>query len=107
MTDTKKVIIIGGGVSGLTTGIYLRKSGYDVEILEKNAIPGGACVGWERKGCYIDGCIHWLVGTKPGNPYYEFGEKRMRSKKTLRCSSTTLFPCSISPTERNLRYMRI
>ena len=72
MTDTKKVIIIGGGVSGLTTGIYLRKSGYDVEILEKNAIPGGACVGWERKGCYIDGCIHWLVGTKPGNPYYEF-----------------------------------
>lgn len=72
MTDTKKAIIIGGGVSGLTTGIYLRKSGYDVEILEKNAIPGGACVGWERKGCYIDGCIHWLVGTKPGNPYYEF-----------------------------------
>lgn len=71
MTD-KKVLIIGGGVSGLATGIYLLKSGYNVEILEKNAIPGGACIGWERKGCYIDGCIHWLVGTKPGNPYYEF-----------------------------------
>lgn len=68
----KKVLIIGGGVSGLTTGIYLLESGYDVTILEKNAIPGGACVGWERKGCYIDGCIHWLVGTKPCNPYYEF-----------------------------------
>ena len=71
MTE-KKVVIIGGGVSGLATGIYLLKSGYAVEILEKNSIPGGACVGWERKGCYIDGCIHWLVGTKPGNPYYEF-----------------------------------
>ena len=67
----KKAIIIGGGVSGMTTGIYLLKSGYDVEILEKNGNPGGACVGWERKGCYIDGCIHWLVGTSPESPYYK------------------------------------
>ena len=28
----KKVIIIGAGVSGLTTGIYLKANGYDVEI---------------------------------------------------------------------------
>ena len=49
----------------MATGIYLLNSGYDVEILEKNTCPGGACVGWERKGCYIDGCIHWLVGVKP------------------------------------------
>ena len=67
----KKVLIIGGGVSGMTTGIYLLKSGYDVEILEKNLMPGGACVGWERKGCYIDGCIHWLAGTNPDSPYYK------------------------------------
>lgn len=100
MTE-KKVVIIGGGVSGLATGIYLLKSGYAVEILEKNSIPGGACVGWERKGCYIDGCIHWLVGTKPGNPYYEFWRKRTRSKKTPTCSFTTRSPYSISPTGRN------
>lgn len=67
----KKVIIIGGGISGMTTGIYLLQNGYSVEILEKNRLPGGACVGWERKGCYIDGCIHWLVGTNKNSPYYE------------------------------------
>lgn len=67
----KKVLIIGGGVSGMTTGIYLLKNGYSVEILEKNAMAGGACVGWERKGCYIDGCIHWLVGTNESSPYYK------------------------------------
>lgn len=61
----KKVIVVGGGVSGLTTAIYLRRNGYDTLVLEKNANVGGACVGWERKGCYIDGCIHWLVGVKP------------------------------------------
>ncbi len=38
----KKVLIIGGGVSGLTTGIYLLEIGYYVTILEKNAIPGVA-----------------------------------------------------------------
>ncbi len=61
----KKIIIIGGGVSGLSAGIYLKANGYHVEILEKNAVAGGACIGWERKGCYIDGCIHWLTGVHP------------------------------------------
>jgi phytoene dehydrogenase-like protein len=31
-------------------------------------IIGGECTGWERKGYHIDGCIHWLVGTKEGTP---------------------------------------
>ena len=35
--DKKKVIIIGGGISGMTTGIYLQINGYDTEIVEKNA----------------------------------------------------------------------
>ncbi len=61
----KKVLIIGGGVSGLSTGIYLQANGYETEILEKNHVSGGACIGWERKGCYIDGCIHWLSGVNP------------------------------------------
>ncbi len=65
--ENKKVIVVGGGVSGLTTAIYLKINGYDVLVLEKNAVAGGACIGWERRGCYIDGCIHWLVGTKPNS----------------------------------------
>lgn len=67
----KRVIIIGGGVSGLTTAIYLKNCGYDTVVLEKNAVVGGACIGWSRQGCYIDGCIHWLVGTKRGTKTYE------------------------------------
>ncbi|MBQ7923666.1 MAG: NAD(P)/FAD-dependent oxidoreductase [Clostridia bacterium] len=69
--ENKKVIIIGGGVSGLTTAIYLRLHGYDTLVLEKNAVLGGACIGWERKGCYIDGCIHWLVGVNPASSTYK------------------------------------
>lgn len=58
----KKVIIIGGGVSGLTSGIYLLDNNFDVSIYEKHYITGGECTGWNRKGCEIDGCAHWIVG---------------------------------------------
>ena len=61
----KKIVIIGGGISGLTTGIYLLDNGFDVEIYEKHSLPGGQCTGWYRQGYFIDGCAHWLVGTSP------------------------------------------
>jgi len=70
----KKIIIIGGGVAGLTAGIYAQKNGYDSCILEKNHILGGECTGWDRKGYHIDGCIHWLVGTKENTPMYKLWE---------------------------------
>lgn len=59
----KKIIVIGAGLSGLSTGIYALKSGFEVEIFEKNPVVGGLCTSWNRKGYTIDGCIHWLTGT--------------------------------------------
>ncbi|MBI5748703.1 MAG: FAD-dependent oxidoreductase [Nitrospinae bacterium] len=38
---TKKVIIAGGGLSGLTAGIHLIERGFEVEIFEKNSFCGG------------------------------------------------------------------
>ena len=32
---SKKIIIIGGGIAGLTAGMYGLKANYDVEIYEK------------------------------------------------------------------------
>lgn len=61
----KKVIIIGAGMAGLSAGCHLQMSDYDTEIYELGSTPGGLCTGWERNGYSFDGCIHWLVGTKP------------------------------------------
>lgn len=61
-----KVVIVGGGISGLSAGIFAKESGYDCVIIEKNAQIGGECVGWSRKGSYIDGCVHWLTGSDRG-----------------------------------------
>jgi len=33
----KKIIIIGAGIAGLTSGIYARIKGFDAEIFEVNA----------------------------------------------------------------------
>ncbi|MCK4748464.1 MAG: NAD(P)/FAD-dependent oxidoreductase [Bacteroidales bacterium] len=63
---SKKVIIIGGGVAGLSTGIYGQLNGYETEILEMHTAPGGQCTSWKRKGYTFDYCIHWLVGSSHG-----------------------------------------
>lgn len=67
----KKVVIIGGGIAGMTAGVLLQKAGFDTEIYEKNALPGGQCTGWKREGYLIDNCIHWLTGTRPGSDLHE------------------------------------
>ena len=67
----KKVIIIGAGIAGMTTGVILQKAGYQTEIFEKNAVVGGQCTGWKREGYVIDNCIHWLTGTKEGSALHE------------------------------------
>ena len=61
----KKVIVIGGGLAGLTAASYLAKNNYDVTIYEKNNNLGGFVTYWTRKNQLIDGCIHWLLGTSP------------------------------------------
>lgn len=67
----KKVVIVGGGIAGMTAGVLLQKAGFDTEIYEKNALPGGHCTGWKREGYFIDNCIHWLTGTRPGSALHE------------------------------------
>lgn len=67
----KKTVIIGGGIAGLSAGIYCLKNGYDVVLYEKNAAVGGECTGWDRRGYHIDNCIHWLTGCNPADDLYK------------------------------------
>ncbi|MDR2029839.1 MAG: NAD(P)/FAD-dependent oxidoreductase [Treponema sp.] len=62
-----KILIIGGGVAGLSAGSYAQMAGFESAIYEKCGVLGGQCTGWDRKGYHIDGCVHWLTGTKEGN----------------------------------------
>lgn len=62
----KKVVIVGGGIAGLCTGIYLQKNGFETEILEMHSAAGGLATAWKRSGYTFENCIHWFVGSKTG-----------------------------------------
>ena len=64
----KKVVIIGAGLAGLSAGICLEGKGISTEIFELAPWAGGQCTAWERSGYRFDGCIHWMVGTRAGDP---------------------------------------
>lgn len=67
----KKINIVGGGLAGLSSGIYLQEQGYETEIFELAPWAGGQCTAWTRKGYRFDGCIHWMVGTRTGDGIYD------------------------------------
>ena len=67
----KKVIIIGGGVSGLAAGIYAQKCGFDSTIIENHCLAGGNCTSWKRNDYLFEGGMHWLAGSKSGSPIYK------------------------------------
>jgi len=58
-------------MAGLSAGCYLQMNGYQTQIFEAHAIPGGLCTGWHRRGYTFDGCIHWLAGSGPASPFYQ------------------------------------
>lgn len=53
------VVIVGGGVTGLSTAFWLARSGIDVLVLERGTI------GWEASGRNGGGCTH------PQSPLFE------------------------------------
>ena len=66
-----KIVIIGGGVAGLSAGIYARKDGHEVTVCERHSTAGGNLTGWQRGEYHIDNCIHWLTGTHPATEAYQ------------------------------------
>lgn len=68
---SKKAIVIGAGISGLTAAVYLQRSGIQTLILEKAAGPGGISTNWKRKGYLFEGGVHWLIGAKKEIPLHQ------------------------------------
>ena len=59
-TSQRKVIVVGSGIGGLSTGILLGDIGYDVTILERNPVPGGLLRSYARNGIECPVGVHYL-----------------------------------------------
>ena len=61
----KKVIVLGAGISGLTTAYLLHKDGYDVTVLEKNDKVGGSIETVIENGLLFDRGPNSALETTP------------------------------------------
>jgi phytoene desaturase len=53
-SERQRVIIVGGGLGGLSAGVHLRLAGYDVHVCEANERVGGRANVIEREGFRFD-----------------------------------------------------
>ena len=51
---TKRIIVIGAGIGGITAAIHLAKAGFQVTVIEKNHQPGGRCDRLSHEGHHFD-----------------------------------------------------
>ncbi len=56
-----RVVVIGGGVTGLATACLLAREGHDVTVLEKNDELGGRAGAWEESGFAFDTGPSWYL----------------------------------------------
>lgn len=58
----KKVLIIGGGLAGLSCAVYLLDKGFLPHILEKNSVVGGRTSSWVENGMNLESGLHRMLG---------------------------------------------
>ncbi len=58
----KEVVVIGGGLAGLTAAFYLRKKGFSVFVLERQKVFGGLASGFKFPGWdwYAEKTVHHI-----------------------------------------------
>ncbi|MEZ5352957.1 MAG: hydroxysqualene dehydroxylase HpnE [Bryobacteraceae bacterium] len=62
--QTPRAIVVGGGLAGLASAAALARSGYQVDVLESRAFPGGRATSYPAPGDdteHIDNCQHVLL----------------------------------------------
>jgi phytoene desaturase len=54
MDRKKSAVVIGAGIGGIATALFLSRAGYSVNVYEKNSAPGGRCGQLIRDGHRFD-----------------------------------------------------
>jgi len=65
-------IIIGSGLSGLTSALLLARSGRKVVVVEQHSSPAPVVSGFRRGGIYFDSGFHYAGGGGEGGPLQLF-----------------------------------
>jgi all-trans-retinol 13,14-reductase len=61
-------VVIGGGISGMTTALILAKHGCRVALVERSGKIAPTVRGFTRSGLFFDTGFHYSGGLEPGGP---------------------------------------
>ncbi|MFH0842824.1 MAG: phytoene desaturase family protein [Bacteroidota bacterium] len=76
MLGEKTAVVIGAGVGGIATALYLVRNGYRVDVFEKNSDPGGRCGQYIRDGHRFDlGATMYLMPSMYNQVFDSLGIK--------------------------------
>ena len=64
--QSPKVVVVGGGIGGLTAGALLARRGYSVVIFDQALVPGGCASTFQRRGFTFDVGATQVAGLEPG-----------------------------------------
>lgn len=64
----ERVIVVGAGMGGLSTGAVLAKAGFDVTVLEAHVYPGGCAGTFYHQGYRFEAGATLAGGFYPGGP---------------------------------------
>jgi C-3',4' desaturase CrtD len=67
----KRVVVVGGGIGGLTTAALLAHQGYGVTVFDQGQVPGGCASTFKRRGFTFDVGATQVAGLEPGGIHHQ------------------------------------
>jgi C-3',4' desaturase CrtD len=64
----KRIVVVGGGIGGLSTAAVLARAGFDVTVVEAHVYPGGCAGTFYHQGYRFDAGATLAGGFYPGGP---------------------------------------
>jgi C-3',4' desaturase CrtD len=70
-TSGDRVVVIGGGMGGLTAAALLARRGYEVMVFDQALVPGGCASTFRRRGFTFDVGATQVAGLEPGGIHHQ------------------------------------
>jgi C-3',4' desaturase CrtD len=84
--SSKRVVVIGAGIGGLTAASLLARRGYSVLVLDQALVPGGCASTFKRRGFTFDVGATQVAGLEPGGIHHRiFSELEVELPAATNC----------------------
>lgn len=85
-STSPRVVVIGAGIGGLTTGALLAHRGYSVLVVDQALVPGGCASTFKRRGFTFDVGATQVAGLEPGGIHHRiFSELEIDLPEATHC----------------------